>query len=332
MAASYGGSVTPTALGAAPVGVGMAVPEAVVHNKEIAERLGVDEEWVSSRTGTRERHVAAPGERLDHFATRAAIGALADAGIDAGEVDLVVLGTTSAEEMSPHAAPMVAADIGATGAGAFDVNNACCGFLTCLSVAAAQIESGRARTVVAIGADVLSKYLDHDDRGTAMLFGDGAGAVVLTAVDGPSRIGRTVLHSDGDRRHLIRLGRDDHTIRMDGPTVYKYAVRSMTEVTREVLEQDGLSQDDIDLYCYHQANSRIIAAVGHRLGLPAERVVDVLAEYANTSAASLPIALADAKADGRLRDGDRVLLSAFGAGMVWGALVARWGPVHDTAS
>ena len=144
-------------------------------------------------------------------------------------------------------------------------------------------------------------------------------------MDGPSRVGRTVLHSDGDGRHLIRLGRDDHTIRMDGPTVYKYAVRSMTEVTREVLEQDGLSQDDIDLFVYHQANSRIIAAVGHRLGLPTDRVVDVLADYPNTAAASLPIALAAARAAGRLHDGDRVLLSAFGAGMVWGALVMQWG-------
>ncbi|MGH3494206.1 MAG: 3-oxoacyl-ACP synthase III family protein [Sciscionella sp.] len=311
--------------GAAVVGVGLSVPDRVVHNEAIAARLGVDESWISSRTGTRERHVAAPGERLEQFAARAATGALEDAGVDPADVDLVLLGTTSAEEMSPHAAPMVAADIGAKGAGAMDVNAACTGFVACLATGAGLIEAGRARHVVVIGADLLNRYLDPDDRSTAMLFGDGAGAVVLTSIDGPSRVGPTVLHSDGDGRALINLDRDERLIRMDGPTVYKYAVRSMVEVTRETLDRAGATLDDVDLFVYHQANARIIEAVGKRLGLDPAKVVNVIGDFANTSAASLPIALARAQAQGRLRDGDQVLLAAFGAGMVWAGALVEWG-------
>lgn len=312
-------------LGAALVGVGHCVPERVVSNRDIAEHLGVEEEWLTSRTGTRERHVSGPDERLESLAASAAGDALKDAGMDAAEVDLVLVGTTSSEEMSPHAAPMVAADIGAKGAGAMDVSAACTGFLASLTMAAGMVETGRARTVVVIGADALYRFLDKDDRGTAMLFGDGAGAVVLTAVEGPSQVGAAIHHSDGDGRGLINLDREDRLIRMDGPTVYRYAVGSMTDVTREVLERAGLSVDDIDLFFYHQANARIIDAVGKRLHLDPDRVVNVIGEFANTSAASLPIALSAARREGRLRDGDRLLLSAFGAGMVWGAVVATWG-------
>ncbi|TWP36327.1 3-oxoacyl-ACP synthase III family protein [Leekyejoonella antrihumi] len=312
-------------LGAALVGVGMAVPQHVVSNAEIAERLGVDEEWISRRTGTKVRHVASPGERLEHLAAGAARSALEDAGLDPVEVDLVLVGTTSAEEMSPHAAPLVAADIGTKGAGAIDVSAACPGFLSCLALGASMIEAGRARTVVAIGADMLSRYLDPDDRGSAMLFGDGAGAVVLTGVDGPTQVESVCLHSDGDGRALIRLDRDERLIRMDGPTVFRYAVRCMTDVTREVLDEVGATTQDVDLFVYHQANTRIIDAVGKRLHLDPAKVVNVIEEYANTSAASLPIALAAARARGRLPDGSRVLLSAFGAGMVWGGAILRWG-------
>ncbi len=301
------------------------MPERVVGNGEIAEALGVDEEWITRRTGTRVRHVAGPDERLDAFAAEAARDALKDAGLDAADVDLVLVATTSAEEMSPHAAPLVAADIGATGAAAMDVSAACPGFLSAMSLAAGMIESGRSGTAVCIGADLLSRYLDPHDRGSAMLFGDGAGAVVLTAVDGPSRIGPTRLHSDGGGRDLIRLERGDAAITMDGPTVFRWAVRWMSDVTTEVLDAAGLEKDGVDLFVYHQANSRIIDAVGKRLHLDGTKVIDVVAEYANTSAASLPIALAWARAHDRLHDGDRVLLSAFGAGMVWGACLARWG-------
>jgi 3-oxoacyl-[acyl-carrier-protein] synthase-3 len=310
--------------GAAVVGIGHAVPERVVGNDEIAARLGVDEEWLHKRTGTRERHVAAPGERLDHVAAEAARRALYQAAVVPAHVDVVLVGTTSAEEMSPHAAPLVAADIGATGAAAMDISAACTGFLSGLAMGAGLVESGRAATVVVIGADMLSRYLDPDDRGSAMLFGDGAGAAVLTATGGAARIGPSVLHSDGDGRDLIRLDRRERRIRMDGPTVYRHAVGQMCEVTQQVLTDAALSPDDVDLFVYHQANARIIDAVGRRLQLDPKRVVDVVGDFANTSAASLPIALSVAHADGRLQPGHRVLLAAFGAGMVWGASVLTW--------
>jgi 3-oxoacyl-[acyl-carrier-protein] synthase III len=316
---------SPGLVGAALVGVGMAVPEQVITNAAIADRLGVDEEWISRRTGTSRRHVAAPGQRLDEFAATAARAALAHAGVDAADVDAVLVGTTSAEEMSPHAAPLVAADIGAYGAAAIDISAACTGFLSGLVMGAGMIESGRARAVLVIGADMLSRYLDQDDPQSAMLFGDGAGAAVLTAVEGGSRVGPAVLSSDGQRRELIRLARDELLIRMDGPTVYRHAVRLMTEVTEQAVGRAGLAVADIDLFVYHQANSRIIDAVGQKLRLDPARVVDVVGSFANTSAASLPVALAAAERDGRLHDGDRVLLAAFGAGLVWGGVVVTWG-------
>lgn len=269
--------------------------------------------------------MAGPDDRLDDFAAQAAEAALTDAGIDAREVDLVLVGTTSAEEMSPHAAPLVAEAIGADGAGALDVGAACPGFLSALTMAASMVEAGRSRVAVCVGADFLSRYLDPHDRGSAMLFGDGAGAVVVAAVDGPSRIGPARLHSDGSGRDLIRLDRRHLKITMDGPTVFRWAVRSMSAVTHEVLDAARLDLDDIDLFVYHQANSRIIDSVGKRLHLQPGKVIDVVGQFANTSAASLPIALAAAREQQRLHAGDRVLLSAFGAGMVWGAAVLEWG-------
>jgi 3-oxoacyl-[acyl-carrier-protein] synthase-3 len=306
-------------------GAGLSVPEQVRSNAAIAARLGVAEQWITRRTGTHERHVAAAGQRLDQFAAQAARAALAQAGVAATDVDVVLVGTTSAEEMSPHAAPLVAADIGATGAAAIDVSAACTGFLSCLVMGASMIEAGRARVVLAIGADLLTRYLDQDDPGSAMLFGDGAGAVVLTAADGVSGVGPAILSSDGSRRELIRLQRDELLIRMDGPAVYRHAVRLMSDVAVRATSLAGLSIADIDLFVFHQANSRIIDAVGQRLSLDPARVLDVVGSFANTSAASLPIALAAARRDGRLHDGDHVLLAAFGAGLVWGGVVVTWG-------
>lgn len=307
------------------VGVGSAAPDRVVTNAEVAAGIGVDEEWIVRRTGTRVRHVAAPGERLEAFATTAAQRALERAGIDGAAVDAVIVGTTSPDEMSPHAAPQVAYGLGASHAAAFDISAACTGFLTGLGTGAGLIESERAETVVVVGADFLSAYVDRSDRGSAMLFGDGAGAVVLTRTDGAARVGPVRLHSDGEGRDLIRLGREDYRIRMDGPTVFKYAVRCMSEVTLEALSAAGATLEEIDLFVYHQANARIIDAVGRRLELDPAKVVDVVGDFANTSAGTLPIALDAARESGRLHDGDRILLSAFGAGMVWGAGVLTWG-------
>jgi len=325
-ASPAGAGAPPARIGAALAGAGHAVPETVVGNDAIARRLGVDEAWIESRTGTRDRHVLAEGERLGDLAARAAEAALRDAGVAPGDIDLVLVGTTSADEMSPHAAPLVAGALGIHGAAAIDLSAACTGFLSGLALGGAMIETGRARAALVIGADGLTRYLDRDDRGTAMLFGDGAGAVVLTAADPAAGIGPVALHSDPDGRDLIRLGRDDLRIRMDGPVVFRHAVRLMVDVTREALEAAGAGLDDIDLFVYHQANSRIIGAVARELGADPERVVDVVARFANTSAASIPIALSVAAAEGRLAAGDTVLLAAFGAGLVWGGTVATWRP------
>jgi 3-oxoacyl-[acyl-carrier-protein] synthase-3 len=307
------------------VSAGFAVPACVVGNHAIAGRLGVDAEWLTRRTGTRERHVAATGERLEDLAASAARRALARAGVDASDVDAVLVGTTTADEMSPHAAPLVAADIGAAGAAAIDVSAACVGFLSCVALGTALIESGRARTVLAVGADMLSRYLDPQDPQSAMLFGDGAGAMVLSATTGPWRVGPWLLSSDGTARDLIRLERSELLIRMDGPAVYRRAVTIMAGAASEVLTRARLAPGDIDLFVFHQANSRIIRAVRERLGIDESRVVDVVDRFANTSAASLPIALAVAADEGRLQRGDRVLLAAFGSGLVWGAAVLTWG-------
>jgi 3-oxoacyl-[acyl-carrier-protein] synthase-3 len=318
-------AAAPARVGAAVAGVGHAVPDTVVENAEIACRLGVDEAWIESRTGTRERRALAEGERLTDLAVRAADAALHDAGVAAAGIDLVLVGTTSADEMSPHAAPLVAGALGIRGAAAIDLSAACTGFLSGLATAAAMIETGRARAALVVGADGLTRYLDPDDRGTAMLFGDGAGAVVVTATDAEaSTIGPVVLHSDPDGSDLIRLGRDDLRITIDGPVVFRHAVRLMVEVTREAVAAAGVVLDDIDLFVYHQANSRIIRAVAGELGADPARVVDVVDRFANTSAASIPIALSVAAEEGRLRPGATVLLAAFGAGLVWGGTVVTW--------
>ncbi len=311
--------------GASLTGAGLAVPARVVENAAIAARLGVDEHWIERRTGTAVRHVVGEGERLADLAAQAGATALAEAGVAADELDQVIVATTSADEMSPHTATFVAGRLGAAGAAAIDISAACVGFLSGLALAVGMLESGRAERALVIGADALSRYLDPDDRGSAMLFGDGAGAVVLTATGGPSRVGPAILSSDASGGPLIRLGRDEPLIRMDGPEVYKRAVAVMTQVTHEAVAAAGLELADIDLFVYHQANARILRAVGQRLGLDPDRVVDYVSRYANTSAASLPIALATAAAEGRLRPGDRVLLAAFGAGLVWGGVVVEWG-------
>jgi 3-oxoacyl-[acyl-carrier-protein] synthase III len=228
--------------------------------------------------------------------------------------------------MSPHAAPLVAGALGIRGAAAFDLGAACTGFLSGLATAAAFVQTGRAHAALVVGADGLTRYLDRDDRATAMLFGDGAGAAVVTAADGGAAgvIGPVVLHSDPDGSDLIRLGRDDLRIRMDGPVVFRHAVRLMADVTHEAAAAAGVALDDVDLFVYHQANSRIIRAVANELGARPERVVDVVDRFANTSAASIPIALSIAAQEGRLAPGATVLLAAFGAGLVWGGTVVTW--------
>jgi 3-oxoacyl-[acyl-carrier-protein] synthase-3 len=312
-------------LGAAIASVGVSLPETIVANAEIAPRIGVTDEWIVRRTGIRTRRVAAPDERLATNATAAAAAALGRAGITAGEIDLVLVATTTADEVMPNAAPQVAHELGAIRAGAFDIGAACTGFLSALAVAAAQIESGRVHAAVVIGADLMSRITDPGDRATAAVFADGAGAVVVQATAQDSRIGPIVLGADGAGADHIIVPRADGMIRMRGHETFREAVARLSLATGQAVRAAGARLEDIDLFVYHQANGRILSAVAERLNLPLERVVDCISEHGNTSAGTLPLALDHAERDGRLQPGHRVLLGAFGAGFTWGATVVEWG-------
>jgi 3-oxoacyl-[acyl-carrier-protein] synthase-3 len=299
------------------------MPATVVTSAEIAARLGVEEEWVVARTGIRARRRARPDERLSDMAAAAGAAALERAGVNAAELDLVLVATVSADELTPAAAPQVAHSLGASRAGAIDVGAACTGFLSGLALGTAWIESGRGEYVLLVGAEMLSRFTDPDDRRTAALFADGAGAVVLgTGQEGG--LGPVLLHQDGARADLIVARRERGMIEMQGQETFRNAVSRLVEVTYEALEAADISLQDVDLFVYHQANARITRAVGARLGLEPSRVVDCIAEMGNTSAASLPLALAHAEAAGRLKPGMTVLLAAFGAGVTWGGAVLEW--------
>ena len=316
---------------AAILSVAVELPEGVLTTAELAERLGLSEEWIMSRTGIRERRRAAPEDRLSDYASRAGAGALARAHVDAADLDLVVVATMTQDELTPNTAPLVAQALGAHRAGAFDVGAACTAWLTGLGLGAAQIESGRADLVLLVGADFITRITDYDDKKTAPLFADAAGAVVLgTAGEtGAGRIGPVVLRSDGSHGESIIATHEDRVLRMDGPEVYRHAVTRMTEVTRDAIARAGLTLDDIDLFVYHQANARITRALADRLGLAPERVVDCIEYLGNASAATIPVALLAAEEDGRLAPGARVLVSAFGAGFTWGGGVIEWGGGSD---
>jgi 3-oxoacyl-[acyl-carrier-protein] synthase-3 len=302
----------------------MAVPDRRVDNAEIAAGLGVEQSWIAKRTGTSSRPWALPEERLADYAAAAGAEALRRSGVLANDLDLVLVATSTADEITPNAAPVVAGLLGANRAGAIDVGAACTGWLAGLSLACGQIEAGRARHVLLVGADFLSRVLNLSDRDTAPLFADGAGAAVVSAsAAAGGRIGPVVLHSDDEGADLILLPRNGH-IQMQGRETFKAAVSRLSEVTLEALTAAGVGQDEIDVFAYHQANSRIIRAVGQRLGLPDERVLDYVDRYANASTATLPIALSTAEQEGRLRPGHRVLLGAFGGGFTWGATVLEW--------
>ena len=311
--------------GAAIVSVGVSLPENVVSNAPIAARLGISEAWIERRTGIRQRHVAEPQERLATHASRAGARALERAGVGAEELDLVLVATTTADEVLPNAAPLVAHALGATGAGAFDVGAACTGFLSALAVGSSQIEAGRARQVLVVGADFMARITDPNDRATAAVFADGAGAALLGATDAPGRIGPIVLGQDGAGADHIFVERKEELIHMRGHETFREAVTWLSQSTLQAVQAAGLTLEEIDLFVYHQANGRILAAVGERLCLPTDRVVDCIGEYGNTSAATLPLALAYSENEGRLNAGDRVLLGAFGAGFTWGATVVEWG-------
>jgi 3-oxoacyl-[acyl-carrier-protein] synthase III len=312
------------AYGAAITSVASALPERVVTNEPIAQRLGIDPDWIVARTGISERRYVAPGERLSDLAAEAGRRALEKAGVTADRVELVLVGTSQADELTPNAAPLVAHAIGAHNAGAADVGAACTSFLTGLALGSAWIEAGRAETVLVVGADALSRHTDPDDRGTAALFGDAAGAAVLSRVAAPGAIGPVYLGADGSGSSALFASIERAVVEMDGQMVFRHAVARMSESTEIACARAGVAQEDIDLFVYHQANARILRSLVAALGLPTERVVDCIARFGNTSAASLPLALSAAEEDGRLWPGARVLLSAFGAGFTWGGTVIEW--------
>jgi 3-oxoacyl-[acyl-carrier-protein] synthase-3 len=318
-------SQAPLARGARVGAVGVAVPAAVVTNAPIAERLGVSERWIVTRTGVRERRIAAADERLPELAAAAGRRALAGAGLEPAELDLVLVATMSHDHLTPHAAPLVAAALGAGRAGALDLNSACSGFVSALAMATGQVDSGRAENALVIGVDLMSRLTDAEDRSTAALFGDGAGAVVVRAGDGPGRIGPFVLGADGSRADLVKASRAEALLRMNGHDTFRQAVDRLADATTAAAAGADIRLDAIDLFVYHQANRRILAAVGERLGLDPARVIDCIDRYGNTSAATVPLALATAEQEGRLTEGSRCLLAAFGGGLSWAATVVEWG-------
>ena len=306
------------------LGVGSYLPKAVLTSRTIARRLGVDEDWIVKRTGIRSRRCAAPTERTSDLAASAARRALEDAGVDAADIDLVLVATGSADEATPNTAPLLAHALGAVHAGAFDVGAACMGWLAALAQAASQVESGRADRVLVVGVDTLTRMTDYDDAMVAGLFGDGAAAAVVGA-GGEGAIGPIVLAADGSLGGVITASHSERLVRMDGTSTFKLAVSRLSDWIVRAVDAAGWQLDDVDLFVPHQANGRIIRAVGTRLELDPAKVADYVADVGNTSAASIPIALSLLRADGRLRPGHKVVVAAIGAGFTWGAGALTWG-------
>ncbi len=320
------------------LGTGSAVPDTVLTNCDLERRVDTSDEWITSRTGIKERHIAADGEFTSTFATRAAIRALEMAGVTAEEIDLIIVATVTPDFPFPATACLVQNNLKASRAAAFDVSAACSGFLYGISITEKMIATGSIRKGLVIGAEVLSRIVDWSDRNTCCLFGDGAGAVVIGSGDDGAGILSTHIHSDGSYWELLHQPAcgnrspasqrvvDERLahIRMQGNDVFKLAVRAMDDVAHEALNANGLTLADLDLLIPHQANRRIIDAIGKRLGLPEEKVFVNVHKYGNTSAASIPIALDEANRTGALQPGNLVLFDAFGGGLTWGAVLVRW--------
>ena len=322
----------PLAVRAILSGIGGYLPQTVVTNDDLSRTVDTNDTWIRERTGIRQRHIAQPHETCAVMATRAAQAALADAGAVPGDVDAIILATATPDQAFPATAVRVQSALGARGF-AFDLSAACSGFVYALSMADALIRAGQARGVLVIGSEVYSRILNWQDRGTCVLFGDGAGAVFLRAGtgSGPAAPGilSTHLHSDGALGDILyvdgAVGRADKPgyLVMNGKEVFRHAVTRMSEVVDEALAANGLDHAAIDWLVPHQANLRIVDAIGRKLNLTAERVVVTLDRHANTSAASIPLALAEAHADGRLQPGHLVLLAALGGGLTWGSALLR---------
>ncbi len=323
-------------LHAAITGVGSYLPERILTNADLEQLVETSDEWIVSRTGISERRLAVEGEATSDLAARAGRAAIADAGVSADEIDLLIVGTSTPDMIFPSAACMTQEKL-SLGCPAYDVNAACTGFIYALHSGVCAIESGRAKTVLVIGADALTRHVDFTDRGTCVLFGDGAGAVVLQAAEEPGVLG-IVLGADGSGGDMLkvpaggsaapatveRVENREHYLQMAGSEVFKFAVRMIPKVTKQALAASDLEVGDLSWLVPHQANQRILDTVEERLGIEHERVFSNLARTGNTSAASIPLALDELYTGGRLAAGDNLAFVGFGAGLTWGAAVVRW--------
>ncbi len=313
------------------IGTGGYLPSKLVTNADLEQQIDTTDDWIRTRTGIRERHIAAEHEKTSDLAVHAARRALDAAGIAPEDVDLIIVATTTPDMVFPSTACIVQAKLGCRGGPAFDIQAVCSGFVFALSIANGMIASGAVRNALVIGAEIYSRILDWSDRGTCVLFGDGAGAVVLAPSSRPGVLS-THLHADGAHRDMLCVpgtvangvvsGRP--LVHMDGQAVFKFAVRVLAEVAHEALESSGLAAADVDWLIPHQANERIIEATAKKLGLPMEKVVTTVDRHANTSAASIPLALDCAVRDGRIKPGDRVLMLGVGGGFTWGSALVQW--------
>lgn len=317
------------------LGTGSALPRRIVTNAELAERVDTSDEWIVERTGIRQRHIAEPDETTATLAIAAARAALADAGVEAASIGLIVLATATPDNTFPATATKVQAALGCNGGIAFDVAAVCSGFLYALNIADSLLQTGTAKRALVIGAETFSRILDWEDRTTCVLFGDGAGAVVIEAPTGDSGgvnapgILATRLHADGTGHDLLYVDGGPSTtqtvghVRMRGPEVFRHAVVKLSGVLNEVLEDTGISVDEIDWIVPHQANIRILDATAKKLGIAPGKVIVTVHVHANTSAASVPLALDTARRDGRIKAGDLVMIEAMGGGFTWGASLIR---------
>jgi 3-oxoacyl-[acyl-carrier-protein] synthase-3 len=313
------------------IGTGSYLPERVVTNRELESRIATTDEWIVSRTGIEARHVAADDEMTSDLALHACRRAMEAAGVTPADIDLIVVATTTSDMIFPSTACLLQAKLGVTAGAAFDVQAVCTGFIYALTIADQFIVSGAHRCALVVGAEVFSRLLDWNDRRTCVLFGDGAGAVVLRADEQPGILS-THLRADGTLAHILRVAggiaggvvRGHPFLEMDGAAVFRTAVRVLDESGHEALAHSGHSAAEIDWYVPHQANIRIINAIAEKIGVPPERVVTTVARHGNTSAASVPLALDAAARDQRINKGDLVMLQGVGGGMTWGTVLLRW--------
>jgi len=304
-------------------GTGSYLPAKVVTNQDLEKTMDTSDEWIRERTGIRKRHLAADGEKSSDLGVAAARNAMEMAGVDASDIDLILVATATPDKKFPSNACIIQRQLDVHGCAAFDVQAACSGFVYGLDVANRMIQTGGCKTALVIGCETLSRITNWDDRSTAVLFGDGAGAVVLQASDEPGILS-THIHADGEFEHLLEVPTEEAFIKMNGNAVFRKAVGTLGSIARETLEANGIDKSELDWLVPHQANLRIIAAAAKKLDMPMERVVVTVDEHANTSAASIPLALDTAVRDGRIQRGQLLLFEAFGGGFTWGSTLVKF--------